>query len=178
MTIPYFTGAEQLTDGGVDRGGMSERSESIDAALEKNLRESIRLGDKIEEDGEAIKSKMEILAALRDAQEPELMPASRAASVGKSHRDRQTKRKLTDTIDDRDSIAAGSPGGHPSPKVMVSSKDRLKAMSAGSRAGSVPAGRESSVKAEESLDGQDQLKGKKKGSSKASALTRRGGTRS
>ncbi len=90
--------------------------------------------------------------------------ASRATSVGhsKSGRDRQGKRKLTD-VDDRDSIAADSPGG-PSPKVVISSqKDRLVAKSHGSRAGSVPAGREGSVKVEDDRD--DLGKGKRTRSS-------------
>lgn len=156
---------------------MSARSESIDAELEKNLRENIRLGEKIAEEVPLLDSKMEILGALREAQEPEPMNASRSASVGKSQRDRQIKRKATEMLDDRDSVAADSPGGHASPKVMVSSKDRLKAVSGGSRAGSVPAGRESSVKAEDTLDAQEQLKGKKKRSSKPSSLSRRTGTR-
>lgn len=147
---------------------MSERSATIDQELEKNLRENIRLGEKISDEGEALMDKMQILAALRDAQESGTVSASRSASVGKSQRDRHTKRKLTDMVDDRDSIAADSPGGHSSPKVIVSTKDRLKVMSGGSRAGSVPAGRESSVKAEDALEGQDQLKGKARRSSKNS----------
>lgn len=66
-------------------------------------------------------------------------------------------------MDDRDSIAADSPGG-PSPKVVISSqKDRLVAKSTSSRAGSVPAMRESSVKAEDDRD--DLGKGKKARSS-------------
>jgi SAGA-associated factor 29 len=153
---------------------MSARSDSIDSELEKNLRENIRLGEKIQEDGTSLDDKFQILAALRNSHESEAVSASRSASVGKVQRDRQTKRKLTDTIDDRDSIAADSPGGHSSPKVMVSNKDRLKAMSAGSRAGSVPAVRESSVKTEDAPEGQDQLKGKTRRSSKASTSSRRG----
>lgn len=152
---------------------MSARSESLDTELDSSLRECIRLSEKIQEDGEALKEKMQILAALREGQESNMLPASRSASVGKSQRDRQTKRKLTDTIDDRDSIAADSPGGHSSPKVMVSSKDRLKMVSGGSRAGSVPAVRESSVKVEDSQDG-DQFKGKTRRSSKLNPRPRKG----
>lgn len=150
---------------------MDGRSDSIDAELEKNLRENIRLGEKITEEGNALNEKMQIVAALRDSHETETLPASRSASVGKSQRDRQMKRKLTDTIDDRDSIAAESPGGHASPKVMVSTKDRLKVMAGGSRAGSVPAGRESSVKAED-VEGQE-FKGKPRRPSRASHPSRR-----
>ncbi|KAF2014911.1 hypothetical protein BU24DRAFT_423822, partial [Aaosphaeria arxii CBS 175.79] len=101
---------------------------------------------------------MQILEGLRGASEPAPSSASRATSVGKSQRDRQFKRKPTDALDDRDSVT-DSPSGHPSPKVMAGGpKDRLKAMSTGSRAGSVPAGREGSVKAE---DGDDNFKGEK-----------------
>jgi SAGA-associated factor 29 len=88
---------------------------------------------------------MTLLSALRSSEEVP-SSASRATSVGhgKSGRDRQGKRKLTDSLDDRDSIAADSPGG-PSPKVVISQKDRLVAKSGGSRAGSVPVMREGSV---------------------------------
>jgi SAGA-associated factor 29 len=58
---------------------------------------------------------------------------------------------------------------------MVPSRDRLKVVSGGSRAGSVPAGREGSVKAEDGDS--DQVKGKKKGSSTASVRVRKGGAR-
>ncbi|KAF2269823.1 hypothetical protein CC78DRAFT_564509 [Lojkania enalia] len=130
-------------------------SASIDAELEKSLRENIRLNEEIQnllesESGSSdILKQLEILSALRDAHEPEPITMSRATSVGKSQRDRQTKRKHPDNLDDRDSIAAESPGGGgPSPKV-ISTKERLMAKSGGSRAGSVPIGREGSVKAEE-----------------------------
>jgi SAGA-associated factor 29 len=159
------------TDQTVERG--SNKSDNIDTDLEKNLRENIRLGEKITDDGTALCDKMQILEALRNSHESETVTASRSASVGKAQRDRQMKRKLTDTIDDRDSITTNDgSAGHSSPKVMVSTKDRLKVMSGGSRAGSVPAGRESSVKAEDALEG-DQLKGKTRRSSKASASSRR-----
>lgn len=98
---------------------------------------------------------MNILAALRSSDETP-NSASRATSVGKSQRDRPGKqRKVTDSIDDRDSITADSSG--PSPKVAISQKDKLIAKSASSRAGSVPIGREGSVKA----DDDDNGKGKK-----------------
>jgi SAGA-associated factor 29 len=95
---------------------------------------------------------MGILSALRSSDDTPTS-ASRATSVGKS-RDRQGKRKLIDSLDDRDSIAADSPG--PSPKVVISQKDKLIAKSAGSRAGSVPV-REGSAKVEDDDNG----KGKK-----------------
>jgi SAGA-associated factor 29 len=138
-------------------------SASVDAELEKLLRENIRLTEDIQnlcesDSGNDILKSLEILIALRDAHEPDPISSSRAASVGKNQRDRQTKRKLTD-LEDRDSVAAESPGGGgPSPKVMISTKDRFMAK-AGSRAGSVPVGRESSVKVEDA-DGADIPKGK------------------
>lgn len=107
---------------------------------------------KSEDGGNDISTQMGILSALRSSDDTPTS-ASRATSVGKS-RDRQGKRKLTDNFDDRDSMAADSPG--PSPKVVISQKDKLIAKSAGSRAGSVPV-REGSVKAEDDDNG----KGKK-----------------
>lgn len=141
----------------------ADPSSRIDDELEKNLREDIRLCNEIQtllqpiEGGNDICTQLNILSALR-ASEEVTSSASRATSVGgKSGRDRQGKRKLTD-VDDRDSIAADSPGG-PSPKVVISSqKDRLVAKSGSSRAGSVPV-REGSVKVEDDKD--DMGKGKK-----------------
>ncbi|KAF2658634.1 hypothetical protein K491DRAFT_689937 [Lophiostoma macrostomum CBS 122681] len=159
LMVQSNTTSKKIVELTAQQTALKERGEptsnSIDADLEKLLRENIRLSEEIEalissENGDSdLLSKLEILSALRNAQESEPSSASRATSVGKSQRDRQNKRKLTDTIDDRDSIAADSPGGHSSPKVMVPSRDRLKVVSGGSRAGSVPAGRESSVKAED-----------------------------
>ncbi|KAF2740258.1 hypothetical protein EJ04DRAFT_572537 [Polyplosphaeria fusca] len=144
-------------------------SASTDADLEKNLRENIRLTEEIQNHIESesgsndILKQLEILAALRDAHEPEPISTSRAASVGKP-RDR-TKRKHTDSLDDRDSIAAESPGGGgggPSPKVMTSTKERFMAKSGGSRAGSVPIVRESSVKAEDAAESAELAKAPEK----------------
>ena len=121
--------------------------------------------------GNDICEQLSILSALRSADTDS--STSRATTTGKS-RDRQNKRKLTDAIDDRDSIAADSPVA-PSPKIL--GKERLMQKSGGSRAGSVPVGRESSVKVEE--DG-EHSKGKGKrsftslSSSKSSSSTRGG----
>ena len=148
--------------------------------MERVIRENLALTDKmqdlLQDDGESsnIMNKLEILAALRDSHEPDTSSTSRAASVGKSQRDRQNKRKLTDTLEDRDSVAADSPAAGPSPKVAINQKDRLMAKSGSSRAGSVPAGRESSVKADDDKD--DQGKGKKKRSSTASRSSKKGGS--
>jgi SAGA-associated factor 29 len=133
-------------------------SDRIDDELETNLREIIKLDNEIvgllksEDGGNDISTQLGILSALRSSDDTPTS-ASRATSVGKS-RDRQGKRKVTDSLDDRDSIAADSPG--PSPKVVISQKDKLIAKSASSRAGSVPAAREGSVKAEDDDNGKDQ----------------------
>ncbi|KAJ4321931.1 hypothetical protein N0V94_002643 [Neodidymelliopsis sp. IMI 364377] len=136
-------------------------SERIDEAMEMSLREIIKLDNEIlglvkSSDGDNdICTQITLLSALRSSEDTPTS-VSRATSVGKSQRDRPGKqRKVTDSIDDRDSIAADSPD--PSPKVVVSQKDKLIAKSASSRAGSVPVGREGSVKAEDDDNG----KGKK-----------------
>ncbi|USP78387.1 uncharacterized protein yc1106_05661 [Curvularia clavata] len=136
-----------------------ERSARIDDDLEDLLRDNIRKVEEVQallqpiEGGNDVHTQMTLLAALRNSEEAQ-PSASRSTSVGhgKSGRDRQGKRKLTDSIDDRDSLTADSPGG-PSPKVVISSqKDRLVAKSGGSRAGSVPVAREGSVKMEDDKD--------------------------
>ncbi|CBX98691.1 predicted protein [Plenodomus lingam JN3] len=140
----------------IDRG--DEPSSRIDNELEQALRDNIRNLNEAQtllqavDGGNDISTQIGILSALRAS--PELSSASRATSVGggKAGRERQGKRKLTDSIDDRESVAADSPGG-PSPKVIISSqKDRLVAKSNSSRAGSVPAAREGSVKMDDDKD--------------------------
>lgn len=140
-------------------------STRIDAELDSHLRENIKLSEEMltmikSERGNDICEQLSILSALRSADTDST--ASRATNTGKS-RDRQNKRKLTDAIDDRDSIAADSPVA-PSPK--ISGKERLLQKSGGSRAGSVPMGRESSVKVEEDSE---HVKGKEKRSSTISS---------
>lgn len=139
-----------------------ETSARIDDELEDLLRDNIRNLNEAQtllqqvEGGNDVSTQIELLAALRQSEEAPTS-ASRATSVGhgKSGRDRQGKRKLTDSIDDRDSMAADSPGG-PSPKVVISSqKDRLVAKSGSSRAGSVPVAREGSVKMDEDDSGKE-----------------------
>ncbi|KAF1836316.1 hypothetical protein BDW02DRAFT_567209 [Decorospora gaudefroyi] len=133
-----------------------ETSIRIEDELDKLLRENIRLLNEaqtlLSEGDNDVHTQLTLLSALRQSEEAP-PSASRATSVGhgKSARDRQGKRKLTDSVDDRDSMAADSPGG-PSPKVIISSqKDRLVAKSGSSRAGSVPV-REGSVKMEDDKD--------------------------
>ncbi|KAJ4341751.1 hypothetical protein N0V95_007143 [Ascochyta clinopodiicola] len=139
----------------------AQPSNRIDDDLELNLRELIRIDNEVvgllkSSDGDNdISTQLQVLSALRSSDDAPAS-ASRATSVGKSRGDRPGKqRKVTDSIDDRDSIAADSPG--PSPKVAISQKDKLIAKSSSSRAGSVPVGREGSVKAEDDDNG----KGKK-----------------
>lgn len=140
----------------ISRG--EEPSSRIDNELEQALRDNIRNLEQAQallqavDGGNDISTQIGILAALRAS--PEISSVSRAASVGhgKTGRDRHGKRKLTDSVDDRDSIATDSPGG-PSPKVVISSqKDRLVAKTSSSRAGSVPAARDGSVKMEDDKD--------------------------
>lgn len=163
----------------VDRG--EEPSHRIDDELEELFRDNIRHLEQAHillnpvEGGNDISTQMTLLSALRSSEEAP-SSASRATSVGhgKSGRDRQGKRKLTDSVDDRDSLAADSPGG-PSPKVIISSqKDRLQAKSGSSRAGSVPVMREGSVN-----DDKDDLgKGKMaRSSSKPQPVIKRKATR-
>jgi len=137
---------------------------TIDAELEKHLRDNIRITEEIQnliesDSGNDLLKSLEILAALRDAHEPD--PTSRAGSVGKSQRERTTKRKHTETIEDRDSIAAESPGpGGPSPKVSISTSASRLIGKVASRASSVPIAREASVKAEDGGESADSLKSK------------------
>jgi SAGA-associated factor 29 len=158
----------------LDRG--EETSARIDNELDELLRDNIRNLNEAQtllqpvEGGNDVHTQMTLLSALRMSEEAP-SSASRATSVGhgKSARDRQGKRKLTESIDDRDSMAADSPGG-PSPKVVISSqKDRLVAKSGSSRAGSVPVVREGSVKMEDDKD--DSGKGKMARSSSKSKHT-------
>jgi SAGA-associated factor 29 len=139
-------------------------SSTIDVELEKHLRDNIRITEEIQnliesDSGNDLLKSLEILAALRDAHEPD--PTSRAGSVGKSQRERITKRKHTETIEDRDSIAAESPGpGGPSPKVSISTSASRLIGKVASRASSVPIAREASVKAEDGGESADSLKSK------------------
>ncbi|KAF2005534.1 hypothetical protein P154DRAFT_542528 [Amniculicola lignicola CBS 123094] len=134
-------------------------SSKIDAELEKNLRENIRLTEEIqnliesESGSNDILKQLEILTALRDAHEPEpLTSTPRAPSV---KRDRPNKRKPTEPIDDRDSITTidSPPVAGPSPKVIINTAKRFLTKDPSSRGGSVPLGREGSVKAEDGADG-------------------------
>lgn len=133
-------------------------SAEIDRELEVCLRANIKLTEELQnliesDNGNDLLKSLEILTALRDAHEPD--PTSRAGSAGKSQRDRNTKRKHTETLEDRESIE--SPGVS-SPKVQIpTSASRLMKASA-SRANSVPVAREGSAKAEDGGESADSLK--------------------
>ncbi|KAF2757618.1 hypothetical protein EJ05DRAFT_538780 [Pseudovirgaria hyperparasitica] len=104
-----------------------------------------------------ILNSLSILAALRGANELDAPPMKvSTSSSGKAGRDRIKRAKHEHSAsDDRDSLAADSPGG-PSPKVIITHKgDRFKGGS--SRAGSVPVVREPSVKTED-IDERESLK--------------------
>ncbi|KAF2817720.1 uncharacterized protein BDZ99DRAFT_432044 [Mytilinidion resinicola] len=133
-------------------------SAAVDTELEECLRANIKLTEELQnliesDNGNDILKSLEILAALRDAHEPD--PTSRAGSAGKSQRDRNTKRKHTETLEDRESIE--SPGVS-SPKVMIPTSASRLVKSAASRANSVPVAREGSVKADDGGESADSLK--------------------
>ncbi|KAJ4305649.1 hypothetical protein N0V90_001180 [Kalmusia sp. IMI 367209] len=139
-------------------------SSRIDAELDATLRENIKLSEEMltlikSDQGNDICEQLTVLSALRSADTDS--STSRATTSSKPRERGQNKRKLTDAAnDDRDSIAADSPAV-PSPKVVLGKeRDRLLPKNGGSRAGSVPAARESSVKMEDERD--ELVKGKKK----------------
>ncbi|KAH7380400.1 SGF29 tudor-like domain-containing protein [Phaeosphaeria sp. MPI-PUGE-AT-0046c] len=155
-----ITDLEEQQSARLNRG--DEPSSRIDSELETLLRENIKITNELQgylkpvEGGSDICSNITLLSALRNAEDSQ-PSASRAPSVGhgKSGRDRHGKRKLTDSIDDRDSMVIDSPASA-SPKVVISSqKDRLAAKAGSSRAGSVPAAREASAKLEDDKDDSD-----------------------
>jgi SAGA-associated factor 29 len=138
-------------------GNGEEPSADLEDELSKLSRDNLRLCEEIaaalgggsESDGDSILGSINILKALRQSSEAETYapPPPRAASNPKGSRN--PKRKLDTGTEDRESVAAESPAPGPSPKVIVPNASRLKA---GSRAGSVPAGREASVKIEDGVD--------------------------
>lgn len=152
-------------------------SSRIDNELDAALRENIKLSEEMltlvkSDQGNDICEQLTVLSALRSAVDTD-SSTSRATNPGKSRDRGQNKRKLTDAADDRDSITADSPAV-PSPKVVLGKdRDRLLPKSGGSRAGSVPAGRESSVKVE---DEKDDVKGKRKRSSTVTYSKKGGGS--
>jgi len=97
---------------------------------------------------------LNLLSALRASSEAEShTPAPRSAASAKASRNAKRKADSASVLsaDDRDSIAAESPAA-PSPKVHIPAPSRLKVGTGSSRAGSVPAGREASVKIEDGAE--------------------------
>ncbi|KAF2397893.1 hypothetical protein EJ06DRAFT_550845 [Trichodelitschia bisporula] len=136
-------------------------NEDPSLALEDELmrlaRETLKLDEEIatltegeaESDPSSLVGSLSLLTALRASSEADsLVPTVR----GPGPKNRGPKRKAESMsgtpADDRDSLAAESPAPGPSPKMLVPATTRLK-VAAGSRAGSVPAGREASVKIED-----------------------------
>jgi SAGA-associated factor 29 len=135
-------------------------------------RENVKLCEEIvaalegesEQDVNSLIGALNLLSALRASSEAEnATPAPRnAVSSGKSSRNAKRKADNASVLsaDDRDSIVAESPAA-PSPKVHIPAASRLKVGTTTSRAGSVPAAREASVKIEEgSESGADAIKRK------------------
>jgi SAGA-associated factor 29 len=130
----------------------------------KLSRENVKLCEDIaqalagssENDMNSILGSLKILGALRASSEQDshAAPPLRAATATKPSRN--TKRKADSSsvlsAEDRESIGADSPAAGPSPKVLVPSATRLKVHVSSSRAGSVPAMREASVKIEEGTE--------------------------
>jgi SAGA-associated factor 29 len=107
-----------------------------------------------DQDGSALLGALNILSALRASSEAENnTPQPRGAASAKPGRNAKRKADTASQIsaDDRESMQAESPVAS-SPKVLISASSRLKAGSASSRSGSVPAIRETSVKIEEGND--------------------------
>jgi len=131
----------------------------LENELAKLSRENLKLCEDITaalkgtDNENSILSSLDILKALRQSTEndPLPVPPPRIASNAKVVRGKNRKADSSSVLsaDDRESLAAESPIA-PSPKVIVPSATRLKAAS--SRAGSVPVGREASVKVEEGTE--------------------------
>ena len=125
-------------------------------------RENVKLCEEItaglegdsEQDMNSLLGALNLLSALRASSEAEShTPAPRVTTTAKVSRNAKRKADNTSVIsDDRDSVAAESPAA-PSPKVHIPVSSRLKVnTTTSSRAGSVGAGREASVKIEDGAD--------------------------
>lgn len=141
-----------------------ETALELEDELMKLSRENIKICDEIiasvegssDGDVDSLLGHLRVLMALRASSEADGVstPMSRVASSGKPSRNakRGTKDNLSVmSTDDRDAVMADSPSV-PSPKVPLPTATRLKVSAGGSRAGSVPAGREASVKIEDATD--------------------------
>ncbi|KAF1986473.1 hypothetical protein K402DRAFT_393945 [Aulographum hederae CBS 113979] len=143
----------------------------LEDELSEITREQVKLAEEIlaalEGDGGdnslSIVGGLEVLTALRASSEADssIMNNPRSTSMTKSSRN--AKRKADVSVaslgagDERDSVAADSPVAGPSPKVQLPNTASRILKGTVSRAGSVPAAREASVKAEEN-DSNDNLK--------------------
>lgn len=137
-------------------------SEELEDELMSLTRENVKLCDELvaaiegdsEQDTNSLLGALNLLSALRASSEAEShTPAPRAASTAKVGRNAKRKGDTASVMsDDRDSIVAESPAA-PSPKVHIPVPSRLKVnTNASSRAGSVGAGREASVKIEDGAE--------------------------
>lgn len=141
-----------------------ETALELEEELMKLSRENIKICDEIiasvegssDADVDSLLGHLNVLTALRASSEADSVstPMSRVASSGKPSRN--AKRNAKDNLsvmstDDRDTMMAESPSV-PSPKVHIPATTRLKVSAGGSRAGSVPTGREASVKIEDATD--------------------------
>lgn len=125
-------------------------------------RENVKICDELvaqlegdsEQDTNSLLGALNLLSALRASSEVEIQtPAPRTANNAKAGRNNKRKGDTASVMsDDRESAAAESPAA-PSPKVHIPVPSRLKVnTNASSRAGSVGAGREASVKIEEGTE--------------------------
>ncbi|KAK3070573.1 hypothetical protein LTS18_015067, partial [Coniosporium uncinatum] len=146
----------------------SESTADLEDELLDITRKQIKLTDEIQSTLEgdddngalSITSGLQVLTALRASSEIENTSTnSRSQNVAKPSRN--AKRKAESSVatlnDDRDSVAADSPAVS-SPKVAGPSAASRLIKGSASRAGSVPAAREASVKAEDPGDSTDSLK--------------------
>jgi len=144
-------------------GGGEDTSSELEDELMKLSRENIKICDDVvaavegasDSDVDSLLGHLNVLIALRASSEADIVstPMSRVASSGKPSRNAKRGKDSLSVVsaDDRDMVMAESPSV-PSPKASIPATTRLKVNAAGSRAGSVPAGREASVKIEDATD--------------------------
>jgi len=144
-------------------GSGEDTSSELEDELMKLSRENIKICDDVvaavegasDADVDSLLGHLNVLIALRASSEADIVstPMSRVASSGKPQRNAKRGKDNLSVVstDDRDTVMAESPSV-PSPKVSIPATTRLKVNAAGSRAGSVPAGREASVKIEDATD--------------------------
>jgi SAGA-associated factor 29 len=152
---------KQTLDGQYNAG--EDPSDELEEELMKLSRENIKVCDDViaavegasDHDVDSLLGQLNVLAALRASSEADIVstPMSRVASSGKPSRNaKRGKDNLSvASAEDRDTTIAESPS-IPSPKVSIPATTRLKVTAGASRAGSVPAGREASVKIEDATD--------------------------